>query len=172
MAVTLGSSPHTRGTLDGIIPAYAGNTYFLMTAMAVTLGSSPHTRGTPTPVTPPSSIPRDHPRIRGEHGRALVDVARDRGIIPAYAGNTGFAEDGLPNGAGSSPHTRGTRTRRTASRCSRWDHPRIRGEHCPWSTTCSRLLGIIPAYAGNTHYLPLLRDARWDHPRIRGEHSG
>ena len=56
-----GSSPHTRGTLghglgdavlDGIIPAYAGNTWRAAASF---------------------SRPRDHPRIRGEH---LVVLAR------------------------------------------------------------------------------------------------
>ena len=31
--------------------------------------------------------------------------------------------------------------------------------------------GIIPAYAGNTIFSPLMRLARRDHPRVCGEHS-
>ena len=133
----------------GIIPAYAGST-----SVTVRILTSC----------------RDHPRIRGEHrarnwsvlslagssphtrgalvGRQLG--ARDRGIIPAYAGNT----DGLL-------------TMPPAFR----DHPRIRGEHVSrfWklpkrggSSPHTRgalilclvrgiALGIIPAYAGSTH---------------------
>ena len=69
-----GSSPHTRGALEdgylfevevGIIPAYAGST---------------RARG-PNPMTR-----RDHPRIRGEHGKFIERIKK---------------------GAGSSPHTRG-----------------------------------------------------------------
>ena len=30
----------------------------------------------------------DHPRIRGEHAALRLEVADERGIIPAYAGNT------------------------------------------------------------------------------------
>ena len=152
-----GSSPHTRGALRvhlvnafdiGIIPAYAGST-------------SRHTA--------PRTRPRDHPRIRGEHGTApparysypgssphtrgaliyRVYGARVLGIIPAYAGST---------------------YRKTCKVKMLWDHPRIRGEHitCVMSiagppgssphTRGARLSrfppsgfpGIIPAYAGST----------------------
>ena len=94
---TLGSSPRMRGTHyrsvhrehgHGIIPAYAGNT-------------------SPTAAIHPTR--RDHPRVCGEH-RVVITVLikhsgssprmrgtreasgpsmRFRGIIPAYAGNTG-----------------------------------------------------------------------------------
>ena len=112
-----GSSPRMRGTPGtftspkqhrGIIPAYAGNTRF-------------------------SFINRkyqgDHPRVCGEHiGGAVLEVLdwgssprmrgtlstvnwsiRDRGIIPAYAGNTAI----FP----------------TSAFIIR-DHPRVCGEHC------------------------------------------
>ena len=114
--VNKGSSPHMRGThtlwleccrLLGIIPAYAGNTS--------------HRRRI-------GCIPRDHPRICGEHGVVAVsgavhlgssphmrgtpdqraDEQTNRGIIPAYAGNTLSSFIGLP---------------------PLWDHPRICGEH-------------------------------------------
>ena len=152
-----GSSPHARGTLRvvaslivlaGIIPACAGNTWWLQTE------------------TPPY---RDHPRMRGEHGlvprisrgsRGSSPHARgtrrlcslpgySRGIIPACAGNTISGTLGrqvkgdhprmrgehllrsapVLTGAGSSPHARGTRrTGRTGGRHV-GDHPRMRGEH-------------------------------------------
>ena len=152
-----GSSPHTRGAhfevvVDpiqlGIIPAY--------------VGSTPATRPAPRRC-------EDHPRIRGEHGKASF-------------------YDGLPSG--SSPHTRGAQSRiETRSEYSRIipayagstsatssstprkpDHPRIRGEHL--SRGCLRVLlgGIIPAYAGSTDGLPIAEWRRADHPRIRGEH--
>ena len=131
----------------------------------------------------------DHPRIRGEHGEFV-----DRKRLPA----------------GSSPHTRGapqlrrrpprcpgiipayagSTTRRRACRCSRWDHPRIRGEHrldTPWPQAMQgssphtrgapprapgggRRRGIIPAYAGSTRLRAFADTRRRDHPRIRGEH--
>ena len=147
-----------RGTPDlffqiiqrlGIIPAYAGNT--IMRAIL-------------------ESGNRDHPRVCGEHspkraGATMVRGSSPRmrgtlrlpavavfghGIIPAYAGNTGFAAIG-----------------KTVGR----DHPRVCGEHSNVLTPCRvttgssprmrgtpgilRLgaspFGIIPAYAGNTN---------------------
>ena len=111
-----GSSPRMRGTLDGydgyldldgIIPAYAGNTM---------RPTASHT------------APWDHPRVCGEHRLGLSmrscqlgssprvrGAQRDvrarcehLGIIPVCAGNTG----------------------RPARRCAPWrDHPRVCGEH-------------------------------------------
>ena len=157
VAVSLGSSPHTRGALEiharaghrlGIIPAYAGST---------------STRG------PPTVSLRDHPRIRGEHfgtHRVPIDVSGSsphtrgallerladveaRRIIPAYAGST---------------------RNRTRPRQGPRDHPRIRGEHyiplvdgvgqsgsSPHTRGAHAYLRrkggksrIIPAYAGST----------------------
>ncbi len=134
----LGSSPHTRGThfrreflklRFRFIPAYAGNTVQRMRNQLVTavhprirgehrpskapdfysVGSSPHTRGTPatssssgtntrfipayagnTPLDGWTEVPEPvHPRIRGEH---IANTALKKAA------------------AGSSPHTRGTRT--------------------------------------------------------------
>ena len=93
------------------------------------------------------------------------------GIIPAHAGNTKaflYAVSSL------------------------WDHPRACGEHLVLSpcTTCDqgssprmrgtpavddvhhRLVGIIPAHAGNTRHGAYVRTLRWDHPRACGEHAG
>ena len=112
-----GSPPRMRGIrpdgvadngLDGITPAYAGNTN-------VAIGLCQKVR--------------DHPRIRGEyinscwsidgtkgsppHTRgirhACLRKGANFGITPAYAGNTWTSRN-------SSPLTR--------------DHPRIRGEYC------------------------------------------
>ena len=196
-----GSSPHTRGTrrwsarlrlrcwdhprirgehrraagrgarCGGIIPAYAGNTATDVYQAFFT---------------------KDHPRIRGEHdGREHRDD-HDGGIIPAYAGNTVKLGAWKQEHKGSSPHTRGTRKTWCRRREGRWDHPRIRGEHSPSSRAQISVMGIIPAYAGNTspvsaeHGIPTgssphtrgtptpLRASTawaWDHPRIRGEHA-
>ena len=116
LAAVGGSSPHTRGARAGrrrqglllwIIPAYAGST---------------------RPTSPASVAPPDHPRIRGEHvtpstgsvtntgssphtrGARETErvLAKDPGIIPAYAGST----------------------KNIIIACVCWsDHPRIRGEH-------------------------------------------
>ena len=172
-----GSSPHTRGALvavplvgeqGGIIPAYAGSTWWTATC---------------------SACGRDHPRIRGEHVRVAGDIIQiagssphtrgaqyvwivetpGDGIIPAYAGSTGT----LPIANGGTG-----------------DHPRIRGEHFDHivgrhnaggsspHTRGARILGrsasdqtgIIPAYAGSTRKPAAAVCPSRDHPRIRGEH--
>ena len=174
----LGSSPRMRGTPDqranqhgqsGIIPAYAGNT-------GLTLGFD--------------TAKEDHPRVCGEHTLTQqgIDVAKgssprmrgtrhhsgrraaDRGIIPAYAGNT---------------------CRAFRPPVAVWDHPRVCGEHFlrsemrktfPGSSPRMRgtlqvtqvereAVGIIPAYAGNTRPCRTLRRWSWDHPRVCGEHD-
>ena len=152
-----GSSPHTRGAPDcpqprpyrhRIIPAYAGSTSSrdvakwwrrdhprirgehvdLSTPTSKQAGSSPHTRGAPSAMMDDSacsriipayagstrtvsssrSPPADHPRIRGEHKHP---------------------QDRTGGEIGSSPHTRGARSRSGASAAG---------------------TGIIPAYAGST----------------------
>ena len=172
-----GSSPHTRGAPPGqmgerplhrIIPAYAGSTF--------------KNRARIRPG-------KDHPRIRGEHlaglGRIIGGVGssphtrgalrrplrslRSRRIIPAYAGST----------TNSNPSIR-----------SRWDHPRIRGEHGVLAVDVDGAAGssphtrgaplphvhlgkikrIIPAYAGSTEMTEIALAHLPDHPRIRGEH--
>ena len=98
-----------------------------------------------------------------------IQLCRVGGIIPAYAGNTDpFA---------MSPNTTG-------------DHPRICGEHMGGDYRRIRrrgssphmrgtllsggerfgLLGIIPAYAGNTMQNGRQTRVSKDHPRICGEH--
>ena len=172
-----GSSPHVRGTLGhrvdrvpqlGIIPACAGNTIrFCGFRLCF----------------------RDHPRMCGEHMKThdaegyqagssphvrgtLYDVrpwlAR-LGIIPACAGNTfvAFEFEGryrdhprmcgehrlmpaeVTASTGSSPHVRGTRL-------------------VAWCD--ARLVGIIPACAGNTMPCRRIVGFRGDHPRMCGEH--
>ena len=96
-------------------------------------------------------------------------AAECRGIIPAYAGNTLW---------------------RTLFSALSPDHPRVCGEHegkvgealrrlgsSPRMRGALHLgiaqhawLGIIPAYAGSTHQVRLVRLHRRDHPRVCGEH--
>ena len=152
-----GSSPHTRGAPCQrclyyqpiwIIPAYAGSTRYRP--------------GTPDPRG-------DHPRIRGEHSRfsspsaattgssphtrgalgPVVAEVSERGIIPAYAGSTGWPAHHIKPRPGSSPHTRGAPLRLQQDQV---------------------LSRIIPAYAGSTDGRHAEIPVRADHPRIRGEH--
>ena len=109
------------------------------------------------------------PHSRGTHISYFHFCTSSR-IIPAFAGNTSPAP---------------------AVRPASWDHPRIRGEHSPslripprslgssphsrgthdWSDCRNFLLGIIPAFAGNTPKNTKELKKLEDHPRIRGEHN-
>ena len=179
LAVTSGSSPHTRGARgvdaggvprEGIIPAYAGST---QTRPATTAAIA------------------DHPRIRGEH-RLRGERPRDRhGSSPHTRGARRHGRDGRGLG-GIIPAYAGSTTRSGCWPPRLGDHPRIRGEHLGAVPLALPLAGIIPAYAGSTHAIcadkrlnvgssPHTRGARssrssrstcrGDHPRIRGEHD-
>ena len=74
----------------GIIPAYAGSTFCPSRKGELCQGSSPHTRGARLSSLSSMLASRDHPRIRGEHLGLAVLHNLDFGIIPAYAGSTGW----------------------------------------------------------------------------------
>ena len=173
-----GSSPRVRGTQRyrtagakpaGIIPACAGNTESTSSGQY---------------------MPRDHPRVCGEHAMSKGEITADEGssprvrgtlrpqgrdaagpgIIPACAGNTSVAQD------------RQARNR---------DHPRVCGEHQtlvnvlavptgssprvrgtpPKLVRCASRTRIIPACAGNTGCRTRAPNLPGDHPRVCGEHS-
>ena len=111
----------------------------------------------------------DHPRLRGEHRWQGSRWRADKGITPAYAGNTKYQVAEVDGFA---------------------DHPRLRGEHLLYLFAIDIFLGsppptrgtqflnlvvefltrITPAYAGNTVVVILSIDHFKDHPRLRGEH--
>ena len=174
-----GSSPRMRGTRrfrkastpnNGIIPAYAGNT---------------------PQAERPEPTRRDHPRVCGEHGVVREPICRktgssprmrgtrtpapaqteDTGIIPAYAGNTAScrvwsaASRDHPRVCGEH-HGRVVKTSPTQGSSPRMRGTQLHGRHPV------RMLGIIPAYAGNTVCLPSYSPCLRDHPRVCGEHPG
>ena len=174
-----GSSPRMRGTQSrcrpcmrrtGIIPAYAGNTRGGSNATA-DIRDHPRVCGEHTSRN--SSRRRmtgSSPRMRGTRHRRSVRSLR-AGIIPAYAGNTGWY---------------------VSRYAARRDHPRVCGEHRILSGLVGRIQGssprmrgtpwpscedkphpgIIPAYAGNTTSRAAPCPDAWDHPRVCGEHTG
>ncbi|KAB7789964.1 hypothetical protein F7D09_1514 [Bifidobacterium leontopitheci] len=91
------------------------------------------------------------------------------GIIPAYAGNTGYLPVGVA-GFGDHPrvcgeHRAGLETPQIQTGSS----PRMRGTPLQNRQRATRL-GIIPAYAGNTPPAPPMALPSGDHPRVCGEH--
>ena len=113
----------------GIIPACAGSTSAMLAFDSRIWGSSPHARGARTRGAGRDRRPRDHPRMRGEHGIHRVVVQSRVGIIPACAGSTTVSMSWRTKRPGSSPHARGALSRRKGLPCVRKDHPRMRGEH-------------------------------------------
>ena len=175
---TAGSSPRMRGTpvslssivnTRGIIPAYAGNTLAAQSSKSST---------------------GDHPRVCGEHLSAMSFVVfiggssprmrgtlstvnwsiRDRGIIPAYAGNTWNRCFGITS-VWDHPRVCGEHSKNMLDECEeRGSSPRMRGT-LPQIPCVTHGVGIIPAYAGNTQSGQSMFAAAWDHPRVFGEHT-
>ena len=172
-----GSSPHSRGAHARvefqvmpvrIIPAFAGST--------------PASRWSP-------SAGRDHPRIRGEHHMADATLGTYWGSSPHSRGARDRALR-LLDGRGIIPAFAGSTSTTSSPVASRWDHPRIRGEHAGAVHGVAASRGssphsrgalvrfsalppparIIPAFAGSTNFTVPFLSATGDHPRIRGEH--
>ena len=172
-----GSSPHARGAqvarlghelAHGIIPACAGST-----------ASRPY----------PWPAPRDHPRMRGEHGGRMRVRTVVKGSSP-HARGAPVTCPALVDSLRIIPACAGSTPSPSRKRCSAWDHPRMRGEHVSveigyyndqgsspharGARSCGivagRTNGIIPACAGSTSSTSTRAGARWDHPRMRGEH--
>ena len=140
--------PRGRRESDNARPRLRGEHPEAKTRRHTAHGSSPLTRGAPR-----------RPRL-------LHHVP---GLIPAYAGSTPIAGNGIGG-------------------C--WAHPRLRGEHTGMKTPRGRAVGsspltrgaprrprllhhvpgLIPAYAGSTPALVLASTDDTAHPRLRGEH--
>ena len=170
-----GSSPLTRGGLNptripkvniGLIPAYAGRT--------------PSRKSK-------SSCVRAHPRLRGADQNwwlrfpgswgsspltrggqcCFCSSAATGGLIPAYAGRTGFGcESRFCEGA--HPRLRGADG---AARAEGYDFvgssPLTRGG-LDTPSTIEVNGGLIPAYAGRTRWGDAPIHGPWAHPRLRG----
>ena len=176
--ICAGSSPRMRGTpmacftfrvRYGIIPAYAGNT-----------------------IASQTQVPRarDHPRVCGEHLKALASTFTSKGSSPRMRGTPSPIRSQKAR-AGIIPAYAGNTMVYVILHCHRRDHPRVCGEHrsrreesagrrgssprmrgTPYGGVAELLLcGIIPAYAGNTRSTMISAAARGDHPRVCGEHS-
>mgnify|MGYP000845858512 CR=1 FL=1 len=159
-ACVRGSSPHARGTLlvsfyhhveRGIIPACAGNTRYGLFFFF---------------------YPWDHPRMRGEHEGFEGVLDECAGSSPHARGTLRLTGRGRI-GNGIIPACAGNTIVQPKEQVRWRDHPRMRGEHKPSSRSSLKRRGssphargtpgrssptswyggIIPACAGNTHYM-------------------
>ena len=173
-----GSSPHTRGTQpfdpelepgERFIPAYAGNAcpgrrrragpsvhprirgerLVRWKTSARTRGSSPHTRGTRPNLSASELGNRFIPAYAGNAMVTTVSAGLNA-VHPRIRGERNIAKQIDTDPGGSSPHTRGTRSRRAA--------PLWRNR-------------FIPAYAGNAARSRRPSTCPPVHPRIRGERA-
>ena len=191
------------------IPAWAGNTLDRYIASPTNDGSSPRGRGTPcivdarhlerrfipawagnTLVTPPCRTKTSvHPRVGGEHrpsgGNTCLSCGsspRGRGTHPLLV-HVHLLERFIPAWAGNTPVL-------LPLSCTPTVHPRVGGEHTPWSSGVSRPVGssprgrgtrfgggaragssrFIPAWAGNTCGSRRKSSPSTVHPRVGGEH--
>ena len=99
-----------------------------------------------------------------------IPVDAVHGIIPAYAGNT-FSATPTPTSTGDHPrvcgeHDCGAGIQSTAKGSS----PRMRGTRYRLERGWI-IVGIIPAYAGNTIQNRPFAATVGDHPRVCGEHT-
>ena len=151
-----GSSPHARGTLDGMgqagflirfIPACAGNAISGSSSAFSCFGSSPHARGTQVSTVHPPISSRFIPACAGN---ASFDCASayQQPVHPRMRGERGQVAQGGVGDAGSSPHARGTHGH--AARGDGRDR-------------------FIPACAGNAQPRTARATVLAVHPRMRGE---
>ena len=158
IAITTGSSPRVRGTLDTsleavcprrFIPACAGNAHSAGRRQPRPGGSSPRVRGT-------------------RFGMAKTPFLHR--FIPACAGNarrrcrTSTTSTVHPRVCGERSTTTGRATRKSGS------SPRVRGTHRQGKTP-TRTVRFIPACAGNA--IASTRSTRHEpvHPRVCGERA-
>ena len=130
-----------------------------------------------------------HPRVRGEHIRAVMAFAIVRGSSPRARG-TLFDEMADDVGIRFIPACAGNTRRSSQVVATLTVHPRVRGEHGPGGTDKALVAGssprargtlymtgnlfalvrFIPACAGNTEVHARCLDQSSVHPRVRGEH--
>ena len=176
--VKAGSSPHVRGARGlllprgivlGIIPACAGSTSYLAAIF---------------------HLPRDHPRMCGEHRNIIACICVSLGSSPHVRGAQKHCRHrrGVP---GIIPACAGSTIRFYPECGGNGDHPRMCGEHSLSINHAGTPVGssphvrgaplrkrgavgirrIIPACAGSTCWWRCCCPCWWDHPRMCGEHA-
>ena len=173
-----GSSPHTRGTLPPVtslsarfIPAHAGNARsgwqwhrLAPRFIPAHAGNACRSSGSHLPSTV-------HPRTRGERVQDRPRSDARRRFIPAHAGNARRAGRRRVGRHGSSPHTRGTPTKRERrARIADGSSPHTRGT--PRDDFEAAVTSGSSPHTRGTRRIGERAIARSVHPRTRGERSG
>ena len=114
-------------------------------------------------------MPKDHPRIRGNHNWILFLLLLKTGSPPHTREPQRSPEYAGPE-IGITPAYAGTTAQKAAQQAQNKDHPRIRGNHRSGTNQSHMWLWITPAYAGTTLYEYGFQFISQDHPRIRGNH--
>ena len=174
--VSLGSSPLTRGKLNGreriarivgLIPAHAGKTSTRRPCMRM-IEAHPRSRGENCQgPESPARRPGSSPLTRGKLGM-LPQLISAGGLIPAHAGKTvQFAAALITIGA--HPRSRGENSS-TGSRLTSYpgSSPLTRGKLAS-PMLPARLQRLIPAHAGKTRTSRIDFLSSRAHPRSRGE---
>ena len=142
--VKAGSSPHVRGARGlllprgivlGIIPACAGSTSYLAAIF---------------------HLPRDHPRMCGEHRNIIACICVSLGSSPHVRGAQKHCRHrrGVP---GIIPACAGSTSTPTTRNPTQWDHPRMCGEHRSGFNALFFLTGSSPHVRGARKDSPLRR---------------
>ena len=107
----------------------------------------------------------------GEHASVTSAMSGSEGSSPHVRGALLVDTSAVPS-VGIIPACAGSTPRRARRTPSRWDHPRMCGEHRPNPLPRLPQAGIIPACAGSTGVCSSPPPRPRDHPRMCGEHPG
>ena len=135
-----------------------------------------------------ASVAEDHPRMRGEDVKWVIDTIVGYGSPPHARGRRRRRPDRGPH-RGITPACAGKTPTTTSAKTTEADHPRMRGEDATAVSMSDVVVGspphargrprpvrippggpgITPACAGKTQRRTSIRAPRRDHPRMRGE---
>ena len=175
----MGSSPLTRGKLSavadrlragGLIPAHAGKTTVTNLSQKMTT-AHPRSRGENVGFGGVGlSGVGSSPLTRGKRTSGRADHV-GAGLIPAHAGKTDGSGAGVV-GVGAHPRSRGENAIRAETVAGlRGSSPLTRGKRSR-GVAASRGPWLIPAHAGKTDSVPREHVDGEAHPRSRGENVG